>query len=89
MRVVCVFLLTIFLSGSDCHAQTWLDQPPNSILIFGGQFTTENFSKSFNPTVPHESNYIVGGAYERDFFQKWGFVLGAEVGGRIGRRTWL
>jgi hypothetical protein len=89
MRVACVFLVTILLSGHDCHAAdvfdgvslpTWLDQPPNSILVFGGQFTTENFYRSFIPTVPHESNYIVGGAIERDFFQKWGFVLGAEVG---------
>jgi hypothetical protein len=80
MRVVGVLLFTIFLFGSDCHAQTWWDQPPNSVLLFGGQFTTEGLYNSFKPTAPRESNYIVGGAYERDFFQKWGFVLGAEVG---------
>ena len=80
MRVVGVLLFTIFLFGSDCHAQTWWDQPPNSVLLFGGQFTTEGLYNSFKPTAPRESNYIVGGAYERDFFQKWGFVVGAEVG---------
>jgi hypothetical protein len=89
MRAICVFLFTIFLFGSGCHAAdfsdevplpTWLDQPPNSILLFGGQFTTVDFYKSFTPTAPHENNYIVGGAYERDFYQKWGFVLGTEVG---------
>ena len=80
MRAVCTFLFTTFLFVPDCHAQTWLDQPPNSILLFGGQFTTVDFYHSFTPTAPHESNYIVGGAYERDFYQKWGFVLGTEVG---------
>jgi hypothetical protein len=89
MRAVCVFLFTIFFFGSGCDAAdfsdevslpTGLDQPPNSILLFGGQFTTVDFYHSFTPTAPHESNYIVGGAYERDFYQKWGFVLGTEVG---------
>ena len=82
VRAVCIFLFTTFLFGPDCHAQTWPvpAEPPNSVLLFGGQFTTENFSKSLTPFAPHESNYIVGGAYERDFFQKWGFALGAEVG---------
>jgi hypothetical protein len=32
------------------------------------------------PTAPHESNYIAGGAYERDFFQLGGFALGTEIG---------
>jgi hypothetical protein len=94
MRAVCIFLFTIFLAGPDCQAadvppsdeaslQTGsvpARSPPNSVLLFGGQFTTVNITKSLTPTAPHESNYIVGGAYERDFYQKWGFALGTELG---------
>jgi hypothetical protein len=91
---LCIFLFTIQLPGPDCQAADvpLFDEPsqqagsipapspPNSVFLFGGQFTTVNISGSLIPTAPHESNYIVGGAYERDFYQKWGFVLGAEVG---------
>lgn len=51
--------------------------PPNGILLFGGQFTTDNISRSLIPfAASHESNYILGVAYERDFLQKWDFALG-------------
>ena len=56
--------------------------PPNSVFIFGGQFTTDNMVHSLNPfTADHERNYVVGGAYERDLkVGKRGFILGGEIG---------
>jgi hypothetical protein len=80
MRAVCPILFAIFLFGPDCHAQPWPVEPPNSIFVFGGQFTTEIISKSLLPWAAHENNYIVGGAYERDLFQRWGVAFGTEIG---------
>jgi hypothetical protein len=58
--------------------------PPNSVLIFGGQYTTEAMGQSLIPfSVNHENNYMVGGAYERDFFVptwSYGWLLGGEIG---------
>jgi hypothetical protein len=80
----CVFALGLFLAEADCQAaEVWsgLAPPlPNSVLLFAGQFTTVPITQSLLPTAPHESNYIAGGAYERDFFQRWGFALGTEIG---------
>jgi hypothetical protein len=55
---------------------------PNSVLLFGGQFTTENMGKSLNPLATrHESNFITGGAYQRDLYRApYGFVFGVEMG---------
>jgi hypothetical protein len=55
---------------------------PNSLFIFGGQFTTDNMVHSLNPfTANHERNYLAGGAYERDLkVGKYGTILGVEIG---------
>jgi len=86
-----ILVLTICLAGTDCLAEDyplWIPEqavqqsafvvsPPNGILLFGGQFTTDNISRSLIPfAASHESNYILGVAYERDFLQKWDFALG-------------
>ena len=93
MRVrilVCFLISTIYLAATDHQASNLFsvaalaqDAPPlpNSVFLFGGQFTTVNITKSLLPfAATHENNYIAGGAYERDLFAKWGFVLGAEFG---------
>ncbi len=56
--------------------------PPNSVFVFAGQFTMERMAWSIDPfTARHESNYIVGGAYNRDFFYlPGGFIVGGEIG---------
>jgi hypothetical protein len=92
--LACVVVYGLIFLGPDCQAEdlSWSDNgssysalilappPPNGVLLFVGQFTTVDVYKSLLPTAPHESNYIAGGAYERDFFQKWGFALGTEIG---------
>jgi hypothetical protein len=53
----------------------------DSILAFGGAFSKGDLGQSLNPFYPHESNYILGVAYARDFVNlDWGFVLGGEFG---------
>jgi hypothetical protein len=90
----CIVVFGLICSVRDCPAEDlrWSDNalsytasalappPPNGVLLFVGQFTTVDVYRSLLPTAPHESNYIAGGAYERDFFQKWGFALGTEIG---------
>jgi hypothetical protein len=90
----CVVVFGLIFPELDCQAaDSWSSDealsytatilaspPPNGVLLFVGQFTTVDITKSLLPTAPHESNYIAGGAYERDFFQKWGFALGTEIG---------
>jgi hypothetical protein len=79
----CIVLFVGMLMVRDCRAQdSWVlaTPPPNGVLLFAGQFTTVDITRSFLPTAPHESNYIAGGAYERDFFQQGGFALGTEIG---------
>ena len=60
----------------------------DSIFLFGGVFTTGVMGTSLIPLVPgYESNYILGGAYQRQFYELgFGFLLGGEVGvaGRFG-----
>src|SRR5215475_6129652 len=92
---ICLVVFGLIFSLRDCPADDlrWSDNglsyaaaaalappPPNGVLLFAGQFTTVDVYRSLLPTAPHESNYIAGGAYERDFFQRWGFALGTEIG---------
>jgi hypothetical protein len=79
----CIVLFGWMLLVRDCRAQdSWAvaPPPPNGVLLFAGQFTTVDITRSLLPTAPHESNYIAGGAYERDFFSGGGFALGTEIG---------
>ena len=87
----CVFVFGLIFPGLDCQAaDLWSYEsytasilappPPNGVLLFVGQFTTVGIGGSLLPIAPHEANYIAGGAYERDFFQRWGFALGTEIG---------
>jgi hypothetical protein len=78
----CIVLFGWMLFVRDCRAQdVWAAPPPaNGVLLFAGQFTTVDVTRSLLPTAPHESNYIAGGAYERDFFSAGGFALGTEIG---------
>ncbi len=56
-------------------------QPQHSIFVFGGQFTTQGLVASLSPSASHESNYIVGGAYERDWQALGnGWIFGTEIG---------
>jgi len=91
---ICVVVFGLIFAVSDCPAEglRWSDNglsyaaaalappPPNGVLLFAGQFTTVDVYRSLLPTAPHEANYIAGGAYERDFYQRWGFALGTEIG---------
>jgi len=53
----------------------------DSVLVFGGAFSKGNLGQSLNPFHPHESNYLVGAAYGRDFVNlDWGFALAGEIG---------
>ena len=56
--------------------------PSNSVLIFGGKFTTDNLGNSLNPfSAHHEEQRIVAAAYGYDFYHApHGFVVGAEIG---------
>ena len=58
-----------------------LDLRTDSVLVFTGAFSKGNLQQSLTPFYPHESNYLVGAAYARDFTNlNWGFVLGGEIG---------
>jgi hypothetical protein len=58
----------------------------NSIFLFGGRMSTTTFGDTlgFNTAsglqAPFYDNYIVGGAYQRDFLRVGGFVLALEAG---------
>lgn len=57
----------------------------DSIFVFGGYLSTQNMGASANfnvnhPVGPNYDNYIVGAAYNHDFFSLYGFALGGEVG---------
>jgi hypothetical protein len=56
--------------------------PSNSVLIFGGQFTTDDMGGSLNPfSARHENQRIVAAAYEHDFYHAPNdLVVGAEIG---------
>jgi hypothetical protein len=60
---------------------------PDSIFVFGGALSTSSLGSTlkFNLDQPPGSikydNYIVGAAYNRDFYKiGFGFTLGVEVG---------
>jgi hypothetical protein len=57
-------------------------EPSNSVLIFGGQFTTDNLGNTLNPFgTHHENQRIVAAAYGHDFYRSpSNFVLGTEIG---------
>jgi hypothetical protein len=56
--------------------------PPDSVFVFGGQYTTGSMGDSLDPfKVHHESDYIIAGAYAHDFFYlPLGFIIGVEGG---------
>jgi hypothetical protein len=56
--------------------------PSNSVLIFGGQYTTENMENSLNPfSARHENQRIVAAAYQHDFYHAPNeLIVGAEIG---------
>jgi len=57
-----------------------------SVFVFGGRTNSGNLGSTFAygigaPGIKFYDNYIVGGAYQRDFFQfNSGLLIGAEVG---------
>jgi hypothetical protein len=62
----------------------------NYVFVFGGRMSTSNFGSTlvYNTfpvftgalTPPNYDNYIVGGAYQRDFYRYGGIVIAGEVG---------
>ena len=75
---------TYFLQPFALATQPALKQ---SVFLFGGQTNSGNLGNTFRFGIGVPSsfltydNYIVGGAYQRDFLQfNSGFFLGAEVG---------
>jgi hypothetical protein len=74
---------------------TLADQPAlkQSVFLFAGRTNSGNLKDTFAfgigaPGIQFYDNYIVGGAYQRDFFQfNSGLLIGAEVGlaDRFGR----
>lgn len=87
MRVRDVVIAIILLAQcSSARAQDVLFRK-DSILFFGGVYSSGNMGQSLNPFYKHESNYVLGAAYGRDLIDlALDFVVGAEVGvaGRFG-----
>lgn len=57
----------------------------DSLFLFGGYLSTQNMGATANfnsnhPIGPNYDNYIVGAAYNHDFYSIYGFAVGAEVG---------
>jgi hypothetical protein len=85
MVCVVVLLLSATIAG---RAQDGFAQPPDlafrkdSILLFGGTFSSGNMGQSVVPfSYYEEDSVIVGGAYGRDLWTApWGFVFSAELG---------
>jgi hypothetical protein len=89
IRVVVAGVALAFAAPHNASAQPVPYR--DSIFLFGGVFTTGVMGTSLIPGVPgYESNYILGGAYQRQFYELgFGFLLGGELGvaGRFGDRT--
>jgi hypothetical protein len=62
-----------FLSAKSVAQQYFVPAPlhsPNSIFVFAGGFTNGNMGESVVPlSAPYEDNYIIGLAYDREFFR--------------------
>jgi hypothetical protein len=69
-------------SSTGARAQLLSGDGRNSIFVFGGLYTAENFGMSFPFLVPkYESGKVVGAAFSRRFYDlPWGFTLSGEVG---------
>jgi hypothetical protein len=57
----------------------------DAVLVFAGALSTRNMGSSANfdmhwPIGPNYDNYIVGAAYNHDFYSLYGFAIGGEVG---------
>lgn len=57
----------------------------DSLFFFGGYMSTQNMGATANfnsnhPVGPNYDNYIVGAAYNHDFYSLYGFAVGGEVG---------
>lgn len=82
---------TLAADGSPSYPGTWFglaSQPElnQSAFIFGGRTNSGNLGSTLlyglgAPKPKFYDNYILGGAYQRDFFQlNSGILIGAEVG---------
>src|SRR5688572_1886239 len=72
--------LLLLTSGISCSATDLLFRK-DSITVFGGVYTTVSMAESISPAVPHDTTYLVAGAYRREFVKlPWNIVLGAEIG---------
>jgi hypothetical protein len=87
-RGVCV-ALTLLVACVSARASELLFRK-DSLFVFGGVFSSGNMGQSINPFYQHESNFILGAAYSRDFVDLgWNVVFGGELGlaGRLGDRS--
>jgi hypothetical protein len=77
--------------GAPSYLPTWFGLAPQpelkqSAFIFGGRTNSGNLGSTFAygvaaPGLKFYDNYILGGAYQRDFYQfNSGLLIGAEVG---------
>lgn len=63
-------------------APSGLSQLDEAVFFFGGRFHSDFFGASFNPfTAPYENNYVVGGGYQKTF---WDFGNDFRMGGEAG-----
>jgi hypothetical protein len=86
-------ILVFFLSASAQAADskdTWdVAFRKDSVMVFGGVFSSGNMSQAAVPFSRSENNYMVGAVLHRHIADlPWYFVFGAEVGvaGRFGER---
>jgi hypothetical protein len=82
---IALALLTRAAAAADADPpgvfQAPVQQPKKSVFVFGGQFTTQGLVASLSPFAAHESNYIVGGSYQRDLQPLGnGWIFGGEIG---------
>lgn len=57
----------------------------DSLFFFGGYLSTQNMGATANfnlnhPVGPNYDNYIMGAAYNHDFYSVYSFAVGGEVG---------
>jgi hypothetical protein len=62
-----------------------LSRKADSVFVFAGALSTRNMGATANfdihwPIGPNYDNYIVGAAYNHDFYSLYGFAVGGEVG---------
>ena len=89
-RTLCI-ALTLMIACVSARASELVFRK-DSIFIFGGVFSSNNMGNTLDPSVTQrfESNFILAGAYNRDFVDLgWNVIFSGELGlaGRFGNKS--